>query len=64
MSQIYSKYSKIVSKKYSKKAGPPNRQIGLLMIPFGAPAHRWLNVSFVNAIADFNTEILSFANLF
>ena len=30
-----------------------------LLIPFGAPAHRWLNISFVNSIAAFNIEVLS-----
>ena len=24
-----------------------------MLIPFGAPAHRWLNINFVNAITDF-----------
>ena len=32
-----------------------------LLIPFGAPAHRWLNISFVNAITDF-IPLYSFAH--
>ena len=32
-----------------------------VLIPFGAPAHRWLNISFVNAITDF-IPLYSFAH--
>ena len=35
-----------------------------LLIPFGALAHYWLDISSVNAFANFDMDIIAFASLF